>query len=118
MSDQIKELLQKVDSLEKQISLVQNNVNFSLGLTWTILGVVVAIVGVALYFLAKTWVDKRVDAEIGKLRKKFKYKIDDYNVIQKGSTIELEVKIPEENINKNYPIYWSIIWKNPFFHEN
>lgn len=66
MLEQIKELIQKFDSLEKEIDLVQNNVNFSLCLTWTILGVVVAIIGVAVYFLTRIWVNKRVKDELPK----------------------------------------------------
>lgn len=66
------DLLSKIDSLEKQITLVQNNVNFSLTITWTILAVVVAVIGVALYFLAKTWFNYRFTQEASKIDDKIK----------------------------------------------
>lgn len=68
----INDIVLKIDSLEKQINLVQNNVHFTLGLTWTILGVVVAIIGIALYFLAKMWFDKRFAEESKKIDEKIK----------------------------------------------
>ncbi|MCQ2010532.1 hypothetical protein NOM01_10945 [Sporolactobacillus sp. STSJ-5] len=69
-------------TLDHEIDLIQNNVNFSLELTWTILGVVVAIIGVALYFLSKLWVEKRVDKTLESLTNSVKgleKSSDDFN---------------------------------------
>ncbi|WPC43362.1 hypothetical protein [Clostridium sp. JS66] len=88
MSDQVKELIQKIDSLEKQINLVQNNVNFSLGLTWAILSVIIAATGVSLYFLVKILVNKRVEDELKIIKKDIidKFQKIDYGVFTDTST--------------------------------
>ncbi|MFL0197015.1 hypothetical protein ACJDU8_15820 [Clostridium sp. WILCCON 0269] len=97
MPEQMNELLQKVDSLEKQISLVQNNVNFSIGLIWTILGVVVAIIGLALYFLIKMWFNKRFDEEVLKIDNKIKKFVSENPQIlyAKGNCLSLSQNLIE-----------------------
>lgn len=66
MENKISELANRIEYLEKLINVIQNNVNFSLGLTWAILAVVVATSGLALYNLSKIWVNKRVEQELDK----------------------------------------------------
>lgn len=67
VESQISELLGKVEYLEKLINTIQNNIISNIELTWTILSVVVATAGVALYALSKVWVNKRVDEELPKV---------------------------------------------------
>lgn len=59
-------IFDKLDFLEKWILQVDSNVKFNMTMQWTILGVVVASVGVALYALSKIWVNKRVEQELDK----------------------------------------------------
>jgi len=69
---------QKLDALEKALNMVQTNVNFSITLTWTILGVVVAIIGVALYFLVKMWFQKLVHNELAEINNKLLLDLESY----------------------------------------
>ncbi|APB76455.1 endonuclease MutS2 [Paenibacillus polymyxa] len=62
-------LEQEINSLKDLITSLQGNVNFSLGLTWSILGVVVAALGVALFFMVRIWVHKRIDEELKRVDK-------------------------------------------------
>lgn len=77
MEQQLKDILSKTEYLEKLINVIQQNVNFSLGLTWAILGVVIAAVGIALYFLVKIWFDSRFKEEAEKIDIKIKNFIRD-----------------------------------------
>lgn len=54
------------NSLDNKIDLINQNVQFNINLMWTMLSVVVATAGVALYALARMWVNKRVDEALPK----------------------------------------------------
>lgn len=75
--DLVMDAISKIEYLEKLINVVQQNVNFSLGLTWAILGVVIAAIGVAVYFLVKVWFDSRFKEESEKIDIKIKNYIRD-----------------------------------------
>jgi hypothetical protein len=64
MDEQFKQLSLKVEYLEKMFNLNQQNTNFNIALSWSILGVAIAIVGVSLYFLIKIWFNKLVDERL------------------------------------------------------
>jgi hypothetical protein len=59
----MKEIGSKIESIENQINLVQENVNFSLGLTWAILSVLVAVIALTSFVSIKGWFDKRFNEE-------------------------------------------------------
>lgn len=61
------ELESKIEFLEKQISLLQGNLNFNLSLTWAILGVIVAVLALSSFFSIKSWFNKRFEAETKKI---------------------------------------------------
>lgn len=68
MSKQLEQIQNKLDYLEKLFNINQQNVNFNLALTWTILGVIIAAIGASLYFLSKTWVNNAVNKEISSIK--------------------------------------------------
>lgn len=57
----------RIDSLEKQLSTVQDNLNFNLGLTWAILGVIVAVLALSSFFSIKSWFNQRFEDEAKKI---------------------------------------------------
>lgn len=57
------------NSLNEKINLINQNVQYNINLTWTILGVAITIAGIALFTLSKVWVNKRVDEELPKVVK-------------------------------------------------
>lgn len=64
------ELLKEIEHLKDFVNTIQNNVNFSLGLTWAILAVVFGILGVTGYFLIKTMFNSRFEEESKKIDNK------------------------------------------------
>lgn len=83
----------KVDNLEKLFNLNQQNINFNLILTWTVLGVMVAVIGIALYFLAKMWVDKAVKENLEKIKKDIINQIDQSKKITVVRNVTISGKI-------------------------
>ncbi|MCY6355369.1 hypothetical protein [Clostridium sp. ZS2-4] len=71
IAEKIKEIFIRIEYLEKLINSMQQN----LILTWTILGVVVASAGIALYNLSKIWVNNRVEQELDKKLEQIKSNI-------------------------------------------
>jgi len=107
MQEQIDKLLIRVDYLEKMVNSYQQY----LILTWTIIGVVVAIIGVALYFLAKIWVNKIVENELVKVKEQIKNELEKYidkkpymryqMGIMTGAYVQNEFSIGIGTINNN-----------------
>jgi hypothetical protein len=60
----VKDYSKDIETLEKLYESLQQNVYFSIGTIIAILSVALVIAGWALSVLAKSWVNKRVDAEL------------------------------------------------------
>lgn len=62
----------QIDNLQNLINTIQQNVNFNLGLTWAIMAaiftLVVAVAGICLNILARSWVEKSVKQRIPELK--------------------------------------------------
>lgn len=86
---QIDEILIKIEYIEKIIDANQQNIQFTLGLTWAIVGVAIAVLGAAAYFLIKMWVNKRVEVEMQIIKKKINNKLPqmNYGEFVSGETI-------------------------------
>lgn len=67
VGNQIQEIIQRVDYLEKLINVIQNNVNSSMQLFIGMLGLIAAVLAAAIYFLVKILVNKRVEEELPKV---------------------------------------------------
>jgi hypothetical protein len=65
----MEEITNKLVNLEEKINLINQNTQFSINLFIGILGIAIAIAGVALYKLAKMWVAENVDKELREIRK-------------------------------------------------
>ena len=97
MDEKLSQLLLKIDYLEKLYSQSQQNINYNLSLTWTILGVVVAIIGIALYFLAQMWVNKKVDIEMNIFREKYLKEMESL-IFNNPQILQLDVEVyPDDN---------------------
>ncbi|MBO0550532.1 hypothetical protein EXQ33_09695 [Clostridium botulinum] len=70
MEEQMKEVLQRIDYLEKLINTIQNNINSNMQLFVAMLALVVALVSGAIFLLVKYLVNKRVDTELIKMIEK------------------------------------------------
>ncbi len=64
MEEQIKQLAIRIDYLEKLISLYQQNMDFNIGLSWAIIGVVTTVLALAAAFLIKLLVEKLVGEKL------------------------------------------------------
>jgi hypothetical protein len=62
----------EISSLEKLITTIQSNVYFTITIIVALLALAVGIAGWALAVLAKQWVNKRVNEEIGQIDKRIK----------------------------------------------
>lgn len=60
------QIVQQINDLSDRIQQVSDNNQYLINLTWTILGVVIAVIGFALFFLAKILVNSKVEKEIDK----------------------------------------------------
>lgn len=93
------------NSLDDKINLINQNVQFNINIMWVILGVVVATSGVALYALAKMWVNKRVESELATIR----------DSIKRELSIELKSEL-KEYIKDNQQFQWasgtSVVYNN------
>lgn len=64
MDNQISEILIKIDSLSELIKSTQENVNFNIGLTWTMLGAGIALAAITISLITKALVNTRVEKEL------------------------------------------------------
>lgn len=62
----------EIQSLKDLITIIQSNVNFTLSIFLGVLGIAIAITGVALAILARKWVNDRFDVEIKSFDNKMK----------------------------------------------
>ncbi|MDL2028250.1 hypothetical protein OOZ25_02820 [Bacillus subtilis] len=83
----IDELEQKINNLADMQQLIDSTVKFHITIFWTIQAFVVAVLGVALYQLAKRLFDKAMD----KKEKEFLAKLDE---IEKNIRINLKEEMP------------------------
>lgn len=97
MDEKLNQISTKVEYLEKLFNLNQQNINFNINLTWTILATVVAIIGLALYFLAQMWVSKRVDAEMVKFKNIYTAEMKSI-IFNNPQILKFEIKVdPDKN---------------------
>ncbi len=110
MGEKFDQLSLKIDYLEKLFSLSQTNVNNNLALTWTILGVVIAIIGVALFFLAQMWVNKKVDIEMQMFKKDYLKEMENL-IFSNPQILRFEVQVEpndEGEIQIDIPFEYNI----------
>jgi hypothetical protein len=60
----IEELDQKINNLSEVVNIMDDTVKFHINTMWTVLAFVAAVVGASLFFLIKTWIQKRIDLEV------------------------------------------------------
>lgn len=77
MEQQIRELIIKIDDLEKLINVIQQNLNSNIQIFLACLALIVATAGAALVNYVKVTVDKRVEKELNKKIEQIKSEIRD-----------------------------------------
>lgn len=68
----------KIEGLKDLINSIQENVNFNISMFVNILGVSIAIAGIALFILSKQWVHNLVNKEIVIIKRELKNEMVDF----------------------------------------
>lgn len=63
----IDQITNELKNLSDKMNLIDNNVKFNLQMYWAVLAVMVAVIGMALYFLIKQFVNYAVNKELSKI---------------------------------------------------
>lgn len=111
MEQKINELTQRINSLSEMFNVLHQNVQFNITMIITVLAFAVTMAGAALVILAKFWVNKRVDEELGKIDERIKRIIEDnpqfYWATIKATPINNEIEINgligQENLTLDFP---------------
>lgn len=77
--EQIIELTGKVEALSEKIDLVDRTVQFNITLNWTIIIGVIAIVGIALYFISTSIIQTGIEKGINRILDDNKFKLNKKN---------------------------------------
>lgn len=90
----------EIDNLNNLITVIQENINFNLGLTWTILGVLVGFLTLASFFSIKSWFNKRFNEETKKIDERVhKFMKDNPQLLwAKGNANELLWELKQDGI--------------------
>lgn len=89
MEQQIKEILGKIDALEKLINVIQQNLNSNIQSFLTCLGLIVATSVLAVVYYVKVTVDKKVERELIEIKEQMKRNLKEY--IDKKPHIEYQI---------------------------
>jgi hypothetical protein len=111
MEQKINDLTQRINSLSELFNVLHQNVQFNITLIISVLAFAVTVTGAALVILAKFWVNKRVDEELGKFDERIKRIIEDnpqfYWATIKATPIKNEIEINgligQENLTLDFP---------------
>jgi hypothetical protein len=95
LAEKLSDLELKFDSLKENMGIFQQNINNNISWFYTVLGIIVAVLLVALYFLVKNAVSMGVEKGIAKAHKKIEDQIKDSQQfrIAKGNTNIIDNKI-------------------------
>lgn len=111
MEQQIKEIISRIDTLEKLINVIQQNLNSNIQSFLACLALIVATSGVALVYYVKSTVNKRVEKELAIIKENLKNDLEKYidknphmryqMGIMTGSYVKTDFSIAVANINND-----------------
>lgn len=68
----IDQITNELKNLSDKINLIDNNVKFNIQIFWGVLALIVAVLGIAIYFLVKQFINHTIETELDKKLKELK----------------------------------------------
>lgn len=71
----IDQIANELKNLSDKMNLIDNNVKFNIQIFWGVLALIVAVLGIAIYFLVKQFINHTIETELDKKLEELKQKI-------------------------------------------